>query len=132
MQLGVEIRGLGRTGWGQALVPLCGAARWCGLACVLATTALSAACAPLISFGGRNGQLDDAGPSQLTAEEAVDLARFRGWHVTEGTAYAPGADEVYIAAMSWDEAVAYLSRVRAPGRWVRGALDPGSAVFFVV
>ncbi len=94
--------------------------------------------------GSHGDELAD-GPRLLTAEEAIDLARYRGWHdPTVGViAGVPNPTEVLVSRLPWSEARALLRRVDPSGlqrsEYVPPArkdqpksLEPSTEVFFVV
>jgi hypothetical protein len=82
---------------------------------------LLAACGgqPAAGLGGVAGARNEVfdGHQLLTAEEAVDLARFRGWHYRDVGVVSgvPTAREVLVSRLPWSEARAFLKRVDPEG-----------------
>ncbi|MBI3942063.1 MAG: hypothetical protein HY326_03550 [Chloroflexi bacterium] len=75
----------------------------------------------------------EAPPRFLTAEEAVDLARYRGWLVPGGVATVPEASEVLLAEMSWVDAKEFLEASSSVGFYPGAGRDRATdRVFFVV
>jgi hypothetical protein len=68
----------------------------------------------------------------LSPEEAVDLARYRGWLGPGGAVYVPDPREAWVAELSWGEAEAFLREVDAPLGLDDPHADPALPVLFVV
>ncbi len=59
-------------------------------------------------------------PWLLTEREAVDLARFRGWLVTQGAVYVPRPTEVLVGGMTLDKAKAAVREAGGQYNETRG------------
>ena len=74
----------------------------------------------------------DEPPGELNAEEAVDLARFRGYFA-HGLVRIPRVREALVADLTWGDAKAFLREVQAPGdQFDPLPQDASKPVFFVV
>ncbi|MPZ14865.1 MAG: hypothetical protein GEU73_10665 [Chloroflexi bacterium] len=72
-------------------------------------------------------------PISLTAEDVVDLARYRGWNVGDQAVYVPSVREALLAQMMWSEARDVLHRLHSPDLDSSRTVDsPDGAVLFVV
>ncbi|HEX2171693.1 MAG TPA: hypothetical protein VHL09_04555 [Dehalococcoidia bacterium] len=103
------------------------ARRWLPALLVLASVLLAGCAAPSLA------RTTHTASSELTAEEAADLARFRGYFVPRGVATMPQAREVLVAELTAGEAAAFVRRVD-PTADPSPAIpsNPGRPVYFVI
>jgi hypothetical protein len=91
---------------------------WLGLACVLCLLAACGGSGTAVPAGpGIPAGQASEGPRLLTALEAVDLARYRGWHYPQVGVISgvPNAREVFVSRLTWKDARALLKEVDPAG-----------------